>query len=83
MNVLQKVCIYTSSPMTMIRVAAQSCTLRWYSSTGKEAKFPKNVIEHLSTSQEQPTNGIIYDKKPFRMELEEGNEDKLRRPLFN
>ncbi|XP_052872921.1 CDGSH iron-sulfur domain-containing protein 3, mitochondrial [Anopheles cruzii] len=35
-------------------------------------KFPKNVIEHLNTAHEQQTNGIVYDKKPFRMELQEG-----------
>uniref|UniRef100_A0AAG5D0A9 Iron-binding zinc finger CDGSH type domain-containing protein n=1 Tax=Anopheles atroparvus TaxID=41427 RepID=A0AAG5D0A9_ANOAO len=73
MNVLQKVHFLKVSPM--IR-SARSCPARWYSSSsaaGKdETKFPKNTIEDLNTSQEQPTNGVIYDKKPFRMELQEG-----------
>ncbi|XP_055610710.1 CDGSH iron-sulfur domain-containing protein 3, mitochondrial [Uranotaenia lowii] len=34
--------------------------------------IPKNVIADLQTSQNQQTNGVIYDKKPFRIELEEG-----------
>ncbi|XP_058466390.1 CDGSH iron-sulfur domain-containing protein 3, mitochondrial [Malaya genurostris] len=35
-------------------------------------KIPKNVIADLSTSQYQQPNGVIYDKKPFKMDLKEG-----------
>uniref|UniRef100_A0A2M3ZBW3 Iron-binding zinc finger CDGSH type domain-containing protein n=1 Tax=Anopheles braziliensis TaxID=58242 RepID=A0A2M3ZBW3_9DIPT len=56
--------------------AAAAAAFRCYSAAATggagDAKFPKNVIEHLNTSQEQQTNGVVYDKKPFRMELEEG-----------
>uniref|UniRef100_A0A182T0U0 Iron-binding zinc finger CDGSH type domain-containing protein n=1 Tax=Anopheles maculatus TaxID=74869 RepID=A0A182T0U0_9DIPT len=52
--------------------SSSMCAVRYYSAAGNETKFPKNVIEHLNTAQEQQTNGVIYDKKPFRMELEEG-----------
>ncbi|XP_062543414.1 CDGSH iron-sulfur domain-containing protein 3, mitochondrial [Armigeres subalbatus] len=35
-------------------------------------EIPKNVIDNLSTAQHQQGNGVIYDKKPFRIELVEG-----------
>uniref|UniRef100_A0A023EEN4 Iron-binding zinc finger CDGSH type domain-containing protein n=1 Tax=Aedes albopictus TaxID=7160 RepID=A0A023EEN4_AEDAL len=34
--------------------------------------IPKNVAENLTTSQFQQENGLIYDKKPFKIELVEG-----------
>ncbi|XP_058832393.1 CDGSH iron-sulfur domain-containing protein 3, mitochondrial [Topomyia yanbarensis] len=37
-----------------------------------DAKIPKNVIADLSTSQYQQANGVVYDKKPFKIELVEG-----------
>uniref|UniRef100_A0A8W7PX84 Iron-binding zinc finger CDGSH type domain-containing protein n=1 Tax=Anopheles coluzzii TaxID=1518534 RepID=A0A8W7PX84_ANOCL len=51
---------------------SQLCVGRFYGTAGNDPKIPKNVIEHLNTAQEQQTNGVVYDKKPFRMELEEG-----------
>ncbi|XP_053664429.1 CDGSH iron-sulfur domain-containing protein 3, mitochondrial [Anopheles marshallii] len=70
MNVLPKVAL-GRLPFYAAR-STQICATRCYSTTGNEPKFPKNVIEHLNTAQEQQTNGVIYDKKPFRMELQEG-----------
>jgi CDGSH-type Zn-finger protein len=35
-------------------------------------KVPKNTIEHLISGHQQPENGSVYDKKPFKMHLEEG-----------
>lgn len=60
------------APLTFQR-ASQLCVGRFYGTAGNDPKIPKNVIEHLNTAQEQQTNGVVYDKKPFRMELEEGN----------
>uniref|UniRef100_A0A182UB40 Iron-binding zinc finger CDGSH type domain-containing protein n=1 Tax=Anopheles melas TaxID=34690 RepID=A0A182UB40_9DIPT len=51
---------------------SQLCAGRFYGTAGNDPKIPKNVIEHLNTAQEQQTNGVVYDKKPFRIELEEG-----------
>ncbi|XP_049296158.1 CDGSH iron-sulfur domain-containing protein 3, mitochondrial [Anopheles funestus] len=70
MNVLPKIFLYRV-PVFAVR-SSQFCATRCYSTAGNETKFPKNVIENLNTAQEQQTNGVIYDKKPFRMELEEG-----------
>ncbi|XP_053688050.1 CDGSH iron-sulfur domain-containing protein 3, mitochondrial [Sabethes cyaneus] len=35
-------------------------------------QIPRNVIADLTSAQHQKENGVIYDKKPFRIELEEG-----------
>lgn len=37
-----------------------------------ENKVPKNKIEHLVSGHQQAENGSVYDKKPFKMNLEEG-----------
>ncbi|XP_050072672.1 CDGSH iron-sulfur domain-containing protein 3, mitochondrial [Anopheles maculipalpis] len=70
MNALPKVFL-SRWPSYTVR-SSPMCAVRCYSTAGNETKFPKNVIEHLNTAQEQQTNGVVYDKKPFRMELEEG-----------
>jgi CDGSH iron-sulfur domain-containing protein 3 len=36
------------------------------------SKVPKNATEHLTSAQNQIENGAIYDKKPFKLHLEEG-----------
>lgn len=36
-----------------------------------KANIPKNVIEPLISAQNQTENGVIYDKKPFKMNLVE------------
>lgn len=36
------------------------------------SKIPKNVKEDLITGNKQPENGMVYDKKPFKIELEAG-----------
>ncbi|KRT83888.1 hypothetical protein AMK59_3235, partial [Oryctes borbonicus] len=38
----------------------------------KSNEIPKNVIQDLISADAQKENGIIYDKKPFRMPLEAG-----------
>lgn len=35
------------------------------------SKVPKSVIEDLTSAQGQIENGVIYDKKPFKLHLEE------------
>lgn len=35
-------------------------------------QIPKNVIEGLQSSQDQSENGVVYEKKPFKMNLTEG-----------
>ncbi|XP_065087049.1 CDGSH iron-sulfur domain-containing protein 3, mitochondrial [Ochlerotatus camptorhynchus] len=52
-------------PLSMIR-SFSSTSIR------PSGEIPKNVIENLATAQHQPGNGLIYDKKPFRIELAEG-----------
>ncbi|XP_059608569.1 CDGSH iron-sulfur domain-containing protein 3, mitochondrial [Phlebotomus argentipes] len=34
-------------------------------------ELPKNVLEPYQTAQNQAENGVIYDKKPFKIELEQ------------
>ncbi|XP_001846291.2 CDGSH iron-sulfur domain-containing protein 3, mitochondrial [Culex quinquefasciatus] len=36
------------------------------------SEIPKNVIADLSTAQHQQPDGLVYDKKPFKIDLEEG-----------
>lgn len=33
------------------------------------SKIPKNVLEDVQSAHLQPENGVIYDKKPFKMAL--------------
>lgn len=33
--------------------------------------MPKNLLEEFQTSHLQAGNGVIYDKKPFKIRLEE------------
>lgn len=35
-------------------------------------EIPKNVLADVYSASNQPSNGIIYDKKPFKMTLEAG-----------
>lgn len=42
------------------------------SSVRSSGEIPKNVAENLTTAQHQQGNGVIYDKKPFKIELVEG-----------
>nr|XP_022904979.1 CDGSH iron-sulfur domain-containing protein 3, mitochondrial-like [Onthophagus taurus]XP_022912209.1 CDGSH iron-sulfur domain-containing protein 3, mitochondrial-like [Onthophagus taurus] len=35
-----------------------------------EANIPKNVLTGVISADKQPENGIVYDKKPFKMRLE-------------
>lgn len=32
-------------------------------------QIPKNVVDHLGSAHNQPENGVIYDKKPFKVNL--------------
>lgn len=57
--------LITSEPNPTFRVQ------RPYSSK-KGADIPKNKLQGLITADAQPTNGVCYDKKPFRMLLEAG-----------
>ncbi|XP_014256082.1 CDGSH iron-sulfur domain-containing protein 3, mitochondrial [Cimex lectularius] len=41
---------------------------RSYSSKG-ESELPKNLLEDFYTASRQTENGVIYDKKPFKMRL--------------
>ncbi|XP_055628007.1 CDGSH iron-sulfur domain-containing protein 3, mitochondrial [Toxorhynchites rutilus septentrionalis] len=55
--------------------AKTSVEQKWFSSTPvqlSDTHIPKNVIADLSTAQHQHENGMIYDKKPFKIELVEG-----------
>ncbi|GAB0087870.1 CDGSH iron-sulfur domain-containing protein 3, mitochondrial [Sergentomyia squamirostris] len=36
----------------------------------KKIELPKNVLETHQTAQGQSDNGVIYDKKPFKVELD-------------
>jgi Iron-binding zinc finger CDGSH type len=37
----------------------------------KKAEVPRNVLEPLQTGHQQSENGAIYDKKPFKITLDE------------
>lgn len=43
-----------------------------YVSKFPKPEIPKNALESVYSAQEQRDNGIIYDKKPFKVTLEEG-----------
>ena len=42
------------------------------SSSKKSPVIPKNVLESVQTGHLQPDNGAIFDKKPFKLSLNEG-----------
>ncbi|XP_030759595.1 CDGSH iron-sulfur domain-containing protein 3, mitochondrial [Sitophilus oryzae] len=44
---------------------------RFYSSKGP-SEIPKNKLEGIISADHQSDNGIVYDKKPFRITLEAG-----------
>lgn len=48
-----------------------SCNKVWNSTKvpADNSEIPKNVIQHLHSASSQVENGIIYDKKPFKMKL--------------
>ncbi|XP_026501136.1 CDGSH iron-sulfur domain-containing protein 3, mitochondrial [Vanessa tameamea] len=35
-------------------------------------EIPTNVIKQIYSANDQQTNGIVYDRKPFKLVLEEG-----------
>lgn len=37
-----------------------------------KSQIPRNVIEDLVSAQNQTKPGVIYDKKPFRINLQSG-----------
>ncbi|KAF2900841.1 hypothetical protein ILUMI_05380 [Ignelater luminosus] len=40
--------------------------------SSKSSDVPRNVVEEFVTANSQPQNGVIYDKKPFKVKLEAG-----------
>ncbi|XP_044260286.1 CDGSH iron-sulfur domain-containing protein 3, mitochondrial [Tribolium madens] len=38
----------------------------------KSAEIPTNALKDVTTAHKQPENGVVYDKKPFKMPLEAG-----------
>lgn len=38
-------------------------------SAKKDDEIPKNLMENVITAHKQPTSGLIYDKKPFKVLL--------------
>uniref|UniRef100_A0A0A9YUN7 CDGSH iron-sulfur domain-containing protein 3, mitochondrial n=1 Tax=Lygus hesperus TaxID=30085 RepID=A0A0A9YUN7_LYGHE len=36
----------------------------------EESVLPKNLLENIHSASQQPDNGVIYDKKPFKIELD-------------
>lgn len=43
-----------------------------YASRIPKPEIPKNTLASVYSAQEQKDNGIIYDKKPFKVMLQEG-----------
>lgn len=43
------------------------------STVGDTLKIPVNKLEEFQTSHLQKENGAIFDKKPFKLTLEAGN----------
>lgn len=46
-------------------------TIRFYCS---KPELPRNILEEVISAHNQTKPGVIYDKKPFRIELVKGNE---------
>ncbi|XP_060533325.1 CDGSH iron-sulfur domain-containing protein 3, mitochondrial [Cylas formicarius] len=44
--------------------------IKFFSSS--DSGIPKNVLENVISAHHQANNGVVYDKKPFRMTLEAG-----------
>jgi CDGSH iron-sulfur domain-containing protein 3 len=43
-----------------------------YVTKGPKPEIPKNPLQDVYTASSQKDNGVIYDKKPFKVKLEEG-----------
>ncbi|KAL3271307.1 hypothetical protein HHI36_021796 [Cryptolaemus montrouzieri] len=56
----------------MLRILLKSVTLLRFSVRSCSSKIPKNAIENVISAQHQKENGVVYDKKPFKINLEAG-----------
>ncbi|XP_044763959.1 CDGSH iron-sulfur domain-containing protein 3, mitochondrial [Coccinella septempunctata] len=56
----------------MLRNILISANLLKFSVRGYSSKIPKNALENVISAQHQKENGVVYDKKPFKIALVEG-----------
>ncbi|XP_041974271.1 CDGSH iron-sulfur domain-containing protein 3, mitochondrial [Aricia agestis] len=54
------------------KVIANCIQLARYSSKPSKPEVPKNPLASVYSASSQSANGIIYDKKPFKVRLEAG-----------
>ncbi|XP_011255958.1 CDGSH iron-sulfur domain-containing protein 3, mitochondrial isoform X2 [Camponotus floridanus] len=54
-----------------MKEASLNCVLRFSTKTD-EPQIPVNLLKDTYGAHHQKKNGVIYDKKPFRMRLEAG-----------
>ena len=52
---------------TNLNVLRNATSFRYFCS----AQIPRNVIEGVISAHNQTENGVVYDKKPFKLHLEE------------
>ncbi|XP_063235000.1 CDGSH iron-sulfur domain-containing protein 3, mitochondrial isoform X2 [Bacillus rossius redtenbacheri] len=61
-------CSYISSKVPACQFATKS------PKTLKEEVFPQNPLKDVFSASKQPENGVIYDKKPFKMRCVPGKD---------
>lgn len=45
--------------------------------SSKSGDVPRNVVEGFITANSQTQNGVVYDKKPFKLKLEAGRQNNV------
>lgn len=49
-----------------------SCSSVKYSSKAAKPEIPRNPLKNVYTANQQKGNGVVYDRKPFKLKLEKG-----------
>ncbi|RVE48431.1 hypothetical protein evm_006867 [Chilo suppressalis] len=53
-------------------ILSTGCGRAHYVTKGPKPEIPKNPLKNVYSASDQKENGIVYDKKPFKLTLEEG-----------
>ncbi|XP_026727496.1 CDGSH iron-sulfur domain-containing protein 3, mitochondrial [Trichoplusia ni] len=56
----------------LTRVFTNLIRLENYATKGSKPEIPKNPLASTYTASNQKDNGVVYDKKPFKLTLEAG-----------
>lgn len=58
--------------VTLNLTCADLCLQTNYSTKSSKPEIPKNPLSSVYSATDQKENGVVYDKKPFKLTLESG-----------